>query len=115
MHYFLNGVARQSEDALSRARRINSLLTQWRLAVADIPSKSPLLLLDMLAANPFLTVNKAAAGLGVAFTTAQRAVERLEKLSIVRKVGQAKRDRVYCAKAVMDILEEPAKVAPGAA
>jgi len=115
LHYFLNGVARQSEDALSRARRINSLLTQWRLAVADIPSKSPLLLLDMLAANPFLTVNKAAAGLGVAFTTAQRAVERLEKLSIVRKVGQAKRDRVYCAKAVMDILEEPAKVAPGAA
>jgi len=113
LHYFLNGVARQSEDALSRAQRINSLLAQWRLAVADISSKSPLLLLDMLAANPFLTIKKAADGLGVAFTTAQRAVERLEKLSIVRKVSQAKRDRVYCAKAVMDILEEPAKVAPG--
>jgi hypothetical protein len=40
-------------------------------------------------------------------------VERLEKSSIVRKVSQAKRDRVYCAKAIMDILEEPAKVASG--
>jgi ribosomal protein S25 len=51
--------------------------------------------------------------MGVAFTTAQRAVERLEKLSIVSKVSQARRDRVYCAKAIMDILEEPARVTPG--
>ena len=113
LHYFLNGVARQSEDALSRAERINGLLARWRVAVSDVPSRSPLMLLDMLAANPFLTINKAADGLGVAFTTAQRAVDRLEKLSIVRKASQAKRDRVYCAQAIMDILEEPAKVEPG--
>jgi len=47
-----------------------------------------------------------------AFTTAQRAVDRLEALSIVRQVNRAKRDRVYCATKLLDILEEPADLAP---
>jgi len=68
--------------------------------------------LELLAANPFLMVKNAAQKLGIAFTTAQRAVEKLEKLSIVTKVGEGKRDRVYCAKAILDILEEPALVTP---
>jgi len=110
LQYFLNGVARQSEDALSRAERINRLLTDWRESVAGVLSRVPFMLLDMLAANPFLTVKKAAEGLGVAFTTAQRAVEKLEKLNIVTEVSKARRDRVYCAKTILDILEEPAKI-----
>lgn len=109
--YFLNGIARQSEDALSRAERINQKLVEWRNDVAGISSKAPLLLIDMLAGNPYLTVNKAAKQLSVAFTTAQRAIEKLEKLSIVTKVSRAKRDRVYCAKSILSILEEPAKLA----
>ncbi len=113
LHYFLNGVSRQSEDALGRAERINSLLSQWRMVVADVSSKIPLMLLDMVAVNPFLTIKRAAKNLGVAFTTAQRAIERLEKLSIVKEISQAKRDRVYCAKTILDILEEPAKLVPG--
>lgn len=110
LQYFLNGVARQSEDALSRAERINGHLAEWRVAVARASSKVPLALVDQLAANPFLTVKGAAKQLGVAFTTAQRAVARLEQLGIVTEVSQGKRDRVYCAKAILDILEEPARL-----
>lgn len=110
LHYFLNGVARQSEDALSRAERINRYLADWRVAVSGTASKAPLALVDQLAANPYLTIKGAAKRLGVAFTTAQRAVAKLEQLSIVTEVSQAKRDRVYCAKALLDILEEPARL-----
>ena len=46
----------------------------------------------------------------VAFTTAQRAVARLEALGVVRQVNEAKRDRVYCATALLKILEEPANL-----
>jgi hypothetical protein len=45
--------------------------------------------------------------LAVAFATAQRAIERLERARIVIRVGDAKRDRVYCATALQDIREEP--------
>lgn len=111
LQYFLNGVARQAEDALSRAERINNLIMKWRVAVSGAASKTPLALVDMLAANPYLTIKHAAKQLGVAFTTAQRAVERLESLSIVKEVSHSKRDRVYCAKAILNILEEPARLA----
>ncbi|MCO6438515.1 MAG: Fic family protein [Phycisphaerae bacterium] len=113
LEYFLNGVARQSEDAVSRAERINQLLDQWRLKVAGSASKTPALLLDMIAENPFVTANRAAQRLGVAFTTAQRAIRKLKGASIIAEVGDARRDRVYCAKAILDILEEPARLKPG--
>ena len=99
-----------SEDALSRAARINQLLTRWQRAVAGESSKVPLRVVDMLGANPFITIKGAAERLGVAFTTAQRAIERLEKADIVRPTSDARRDRVYCAKTLLDVLEEPARL-----
>ena len=110
--YFLTGVARQSEDALRRAERINKRLADWRMAVAKEPSKMPMMLLDRLAANPFLTVTRAAQHFNVAFTTAQRAVNKLQGLSILSEISHTRRDRVYCAKDLLDILEEPAKLTP---
>ena len=109
--YFLEGVASQAEDALSRASRINTLLAKWRDKVVDAGLPAAVRLLDVLAENPYCTVRGAAARLKVAFTTAQRAVVKLEELKIVRQVNEAKRDRVYCGTGLLQILEEPAKVA----
>lgn len=67
-------------------------------------------MVDLLAANPFLTITGAAVQLKLAFTTVQRAVERLERAGILQPVSDAKRDRVYCARALLDILEEPAQL-----
>lgn len=110
--YFLNGVATQSQDAVDRATRINSLLARWRREVAGSTSAVAVRLLDLLAENPYCMVGRVADRLEVAFTTAQRAVDRLEALSIVRQVNRAKRDRVYCATKLLDILEEPADLTP---
>ncbi len=105
--YFLTGVARQAEDALSRAERINGLLAAWRKKAAGETSKILIHLVDMLGGNPYLTINKAADQLHVAFTTAQRGIERLAKLGVIQQTSSAKRDRVYCAQAILKILEEP--------
>jgi len=112
LEYFLNGVTRQAEDALSRATRINTLLGDWRLLVAGISSKAPARLVDLLAENPFWTVNRAAARLEVAYTTAQRAIEKLISLDILTQTREAKRDRAYCATAILEILDEPARLTP---
>jgi Fic family protein len=112
LEYFLQGVARMSEDALSRAARVNNKLIEWQKKVAGDSTNAPLRVVELLAANPFITTKGAAEKLGVAFTTAQRAIERLERLGIVKQSGDAKRDRVYCAKTLLDILEEPAQLDP---
>jgi Fic family protein len=112
LEYFLLGVARMSEDALSRAARMNAKLADWQRKVAGDSTNAPSRVVELLAANPFITVKGAAAKLDVAFTTGQRAIERLERLGIVKQVGDAKRDRVYCAKALLEILEEPVRLTP---
>src|SRR5205807_997073 len=104
LEYFLLGVARTSEDALSRATRINRMLAQWQKVVAGESTNAPLRIVELLGANPFITIKGAADKLEVAFTTAQRAIEKLERVGILKTVSKAKRDRVYCAKALLDVL-----------
>jgi Fic family protein len=112
IEYFLNGVARQSEDVLSRASRINVLMDQWRLAVAGSSSTTPIELVGLLSENPYWTITGAAKRLGVAYTTAKRAVERLIDASILIPLTDAKRDRIYCAREILEVLEEPARLQP---
>jgi Fic family protein len=112
IEYFLNATARQAEDALSRSERINHLIEQWRNKVAKGALKAPTQLVELLAENPYLTIPKAVKRLGMAFTTVQRALIKLEELGIVKRVGTAKRGRVYCARAILKVLEEPARLVP---
>ncbi len=105
--YFLHGVAGQAEDALGRIHRIDTLLAGWRDRLAAAPSRLPERSLDLFVENPFWTVNRLAERLGVAFTTAQRAIDRLESVGVVTRATEAKRNRVYCARAILEILEEP--------
>lgn len=50
--------------------------------------------MEPLAVNPYLIAKDAAENPGVAFTTAQRAIAKLERLGIVKQPGKAKRDRL---------------------
>ena len=104
--YFLTGVVLQADDAVDRIQRIDDLFSRWKQGLARGQSRLPELALDLFAENPFWTVGSVAGRLGVAFTTAQRAIDRLEIAGIVAQVGEARRNRVYCASAVLDVLEE---------
>ena len=112
LEYFLNGIARMSDDAVNRAERINTLLSKWRQAVAEVSSKVPGLVVELLGENPFWTIKKISSRLEVAYTTAQRAVGKLESLDILTQTNDAKRHRVYCANSIMNILDEPVKITP---
>lgn len=111
--YFLRGVALQAEDAVKRAERINELLADWRSLAAESTSRAVPGLVDLLAENPYWTVRRAAARLDVAYTTAQRAIERLIEAGVMQQVGEAKRDRLFCATAILAILEEPTQLDGG--
>lgn len=108
--YFLNGVAVQSEDVLSRAERINDLLNQWQILVANGHSQIPIEMVKHLAVNPYFTINKISKDLNVAYSTAQRGVRKLEAAGIIQTINDNKRDKVYCAVETLNILEEPTKI-----
>ena len=107
--YFLHGVTIQASDVLSRAERINTLIVDWQIQVGQSEGVAHLIV-KQLAVNPYITAKKASETLGVAFTTAQRAITKLENLGILSQISKGKRDRVYCATSILCILEEPTKI-----
>ena len=104
--YFLIGVAAQAEDAIARIRRMESLLSGWKKDLASDLSQVPERALDLFSENPFWTVGALAERLAVAFTTAQRTIERLEELGAISLTPGERRNRVYCAQAILDVLED---------
>ena len=105
--YFLEGVRTQAEDALARIQDIDELYERWREELAGVQSGRPEQALRLFVGNPFRTVRGVARELGVAYTTARRALDRLEGAGIVSLVGPAKRNRVYCARAMLEVLDAP--------
>ena len=112
LEYFLNGIARMSEDVLSRAERINLLLQSWKERIAGQKPKILFDVIDLLAENPFWSTKKISERLQVAFTTAQRAINVLVEKEVLSQVDNAQRGRVFCANAIMKILDEPPKIKP---
>ncbi len=110
--YFANGVARQSEDAVERATRILEVLDGWKLRVAGIGSDTPARIVDLLAGNPFVTAVGVSGRLGVARTTAARGIARLVEFGILEPADDRRRNRAYCAREILDVLEAPAKLTP---
>ena len=47
------------------------------------------------------------------YNTVMRAMAQLENLKVLVEVSDAKRDHVFCAKAILHILEEPARFTRG--
>lgn len=107
LHYFLEGTANQSLDAVNRIQRIDQQLATWRNALGAVPSNIPERALYLFAENPYWTATKLADRLGVAFTTAQRALDRLASAGIIAPATRARRNRLFCARAILEILEEP--------
>ena len=58
------------------------------------------------------SLKRIAERLDVAFTTAQRAIHLLQEEQIIFQTDDAQRDRVFCANAAMDILDEAPKINP---
>ena len=103
--YFLRGVRQQADDAIRRIQDIDGLVEDWRGRLAGVQSGRPEMVLRLFAGNPLWTVGGISKDLGVAYTTAKRAIDRLEAAGIVSLVRAAKRNRVYCALEMLNVLE----------
>ena len=105
--YFLRGVRLQADDAVDRMEEIDGLFEDWRKELAGIQSGRPEKVLRLFVENPYWTVGGIAKELDVAFTTARLAIDRLEIAGVVSPIGDARRNRVYCAREMLDNLTAP--------
>jgi Fic family protein len=105
VQYFIRGVAEQARIAEETGNRILGLQQRYReqLQSESVPG-TVFQLLDMLFLNPFVSLTGVSDYLDITWPTAKSAVERLVKLDIVKEVSGRKRNRIYCAQELLDML-----------
>ncbi|MEX0953384.1 MAG: Fic/DOC family N-terminal domain-containing protein [Nitriliruptoraceae bacterium] len=104
--YFLDGVARQAQDAVARAELLTDLQGRYRAALADDRSRAAHVI-DLMFANPYVTTARVARHLGVTPAGALNLIRRLEGrgwLREARVAGQGGRI-TWVASEVMDTLQ----------
>jgi len=101
--HLLRGVRLQADDTIDRMEEIDGLFKDQREELGGIQSGRPERVLHLFVENPFLTVSGIAKEQDVAYTTARRAIDRLEAAGVVSHVGEAKRNRVYFARSLSDL------------
>jgi Fic family protein len=96
LEFFLRGVAETAEEATVKARAIVALRESHRALIQEhgLPTNA-FRLLDLLFDRPLVDVGLVRDGLGVSFATANKLVENLEGLSLLREITGRKRDRIF--------------------
>ena len=106
INFFLEGIAEQAKDAISRTQGLLQLRQDYRdLMQNNRSSTLSLRLVDHLFASPAVTNPQVRQMLGVTAVSAQRTIERLEEEGILVEVTGQRRNRVYLASNILKIVE----------
>ena len=107
LRYFLMGVLVESRDALERIRRIRGLQDRYReLLEQRRASISALRLIEMMFAQPIITIRVASELLGMSISGARGVLNQLVSAGLVRHDGQTW-PPLYVADEIMAVLQEP--------
>ncbi|APD10575.1 Adenosine monophosphate-protein transferase SoFic (plasmid) [Thermus brockianus] len=106
--FFLQGVKTEAKDAAQKAQRLTALRQSWRQIYQSQGGSAHLLaLIDLLFEQPVLTAPIVQKHLGVTHAWAMRLLRRLVEDGILSPIGQARRNRLYGAREILQALEEP--------
>jgi Fic family protein len=105
--FFLEGVHSQAEDASRRIQNLEQIRVGFRKKFATHRDKERLgRVVDHLISAPITSINGLQQGLKLgSYRTAQRYLEKLEKLGIVREATGKGRNRLYFADEILRALE----------
>ncbi|MFW5714128.1 MAG: Fic family protein [Brevefilum sp.] len=106
--FFLEGVHTQAVDVRQRISRLQVLRLKYHELFADDRSRENLeRMVDYLIGSPITSISQAQRSLDLgSFTTIQRYIEKLAALGIVREVTGNRRNRIYQAEQILNIMGE---------
>lgn len=108
IRFFLQGIFEQAEDASRKTKSLLDLRQQYRTKMQSIKASARVLqLVDGLFITPGLMVPLVERALEVTFPTAQGWIQKLVAAGILHEATGQKRNRIYLAPAILNILSEP--------
>ena len=105
LEFFLEGVALEARDASTRLSQLSQLQREYRERFAGM-TMNALKAIDTLFGQPIITVRQLERTLGLTFEATRRIVARLEEVGILFEITGRKRDRLYVAKEIIQVLEQ---------
>jgi Fic family protein len=108
LYFFLFGVSVQSLEAVKRVTRLQDLRSAYRHRLQPERSAERLMqTVDVLFEHPILSVRQMEAVLQVPYRTAQRYIEKLLDMGLIREITGQARNRLYRADEILRVIEGP--------
>lgn len=106
IEFFLRAVAQQSDDAVSRSRRLQELQRSYvRLAKEKRLAPTAAQLVDLVLMKPVISAKTVQESLKVTPPGARKAINALVEAGILTEVTKRKRDRAYAANEILKALD----------
>jgi Fic family protein len=106
IEFFLKAVAVQSEDSVSRSRRLQELQHSYmQLARDQRMSPTAMQLVDLLLMKPVVSTKTVQESLKITYPGAQKAIKALQEVGILTEITGRKRDKAYAANDVLKALD----------
>lgn len=111
LDFILEGVEQTAAGAVDTACRLLALFHDdaARVQALGRAAANALRVFDVLRRRPLARIDALAAQIGIAYPTAARAIDALQRLGIVREITGRKRQRVFAYSAYLAILNEGAE------
>jgi Fic family protein len=109
--FFARGVANQAKEALSDAKRILELHSEYEellMETKKIPESAHTLVNEIFE-NPFISVSGLSKRWDMPFNSIKRSVSRLVKIGILRELDQRRRNKIYYAPRLLELLTRSEK------
>jgi len=109
--FFLRAITVQSEDAVSRASRLQDLHQSYiKLHRSKKLSPTSGEMIELIFTRPLINARASAELLKVTFPAAQKALATLVDIGILIEITGGKRNKAYAASEILGILEEEASL-----
>ncbi len=107
LEFFLKGVDQQAKESTARLRRLGDIRLEFVEKISPERTRKTLALaVDFLMGQPIITVSQLQYGIGLNnFVTAQRYIDRLIELGILRQLGERSRNRLFVADEILKGIE----------
>jgi len=108
LEFFLRGIAAQAQDSISKAKKILELYSEYQRNLAGtkkIPETAPRLIVEIFS-NPVISISNLSQKWKVPYNSLKTGVGRLVTIGILREEPGRKRNKLFIAPKLMDLLTE---------
>ncbi|WP_432821971.1 Fic family protein [Trichloromonas sp.] len=107
IRFFAQGVEAAAQESIRTAMALEAVMKRWQERIGELGLRSHSVLYrfpELMIGTPVLTAHRAKDALGISFPAASAALGKLEKMGVLHRPKDSRRNRVFVAQEVIEVL-----------